>query len=611
MRLGLLGPLAISDGQRVVSVGGGQVRALLILLLLRRNEMVSVDGIVDALWGDEPPKTAAQVVRVYVGQLRKAIEPGRTSAECRRLVTVGAGYSMVVGDDELDITRFERLQLEGNQLLRAGRLDEARESLAEALACWRGSPLEDVAYETFAQAEIARLEELRASALEDRFEVELGLGHAGRVAADLAKHLDAHPYRERPRAQLMLARYRTGRQADALETYREGRQLLARELGIEPSPMLRDLEARILRHDPELQAPSEARPVEARDRRGPRARLRPLGVGAALTVLLAGVVAAAVFLASGGSSASPKRIAPRVALVVEGAPGMREQPPVTAEAIAGVRDAHRVQGLRTRVLWTTGSGYAHRLDAAAGSSDLVVVGATPRLATVAASARRHPRTRFLLEEPTSGDPLFAGARNVTGLDFDNRQLGYMAGYLAALAAAPRRTVSAVAGDRTPSVDALVDGFRAGAVAARPGERVLVDYTRTFVDQQRCEQAADRQIAQGSSVVFDVAGECGFGALQAAATNGVWGIGVDSDLSYLGPHILASAVKHSDRAILNAVDLFSQGRLPAGGDIHLGLASDSIGLVGINDRVPDAVRAKLERVLERARASDQFGDAPAP
>src|SRR5262245_37265850 len=210
MRFGLLGPLAISGRQQVVPEGAGRARAVLILLLLHRNEVVSLDAIVDALWGDQPPRTATRVVRVYVAQLRRALEPGRASGEYRLLVTNGSGYSMRVADDELDVARFERLQLEGSRLLQAGRLHDARDTLCQALALWRGSALQDVAYEEFAQPEIARLEELRASALEDRFEVELELGHAGRLIADLETHLGAHPYRERPRAQLMLALYRAG-----------------------------------------------------------------------------------------------------------------------------------------------------------------------------------------------------------------------------------------------------------------------------------------------------------------------------------------------------------------------------------------------------------------
>jgi basic membrane protein A len=190
------------------------------------------------------------------------------------------------------------------------------------------------------------------------------------------------------------------------------------------------------------------------------------------------------------------------------------------------------------------------------------------------------------------------------MKFDDREDGYLAGYLAALMTKPRGTVSAVGGQKTPSVERLIAGFKMGAKRAHPSGRVLVGYTDTFVDQSACERVANSQIQSGSSVVFDVAGYCGFGALQAAGIRGVWGIGVDDDLSYLGPHILASAVKRGDRAVELAVRLFLSGTLPGGRDVHLGLGSDSIGLVGISGRVPPAARAKLEQVASALRARDQ-------
>ncbi len=202
----------------------------------------------------------------------------------------------------------------------------------------------------------------------------------------------------------------------------------------------------------------------------------------------------------------------------------------------------------------------------------------------------------------------AGQQNVTGVKFADREDGYLGGYLAGLMARGDDAVSAVGGKRTEAVRDLIGGFTAGARHARPGIRVLVDYAGTFVSQTRCEAAANRQIGRRSAVVFDVAGTCGFGALEAARIRGVWGLGVDNDLSYLGPEILGSVVKQIDRATQLAVTLFASGQLPGGQDLRLDLASDSIGLVGINDRVPPAVRAKVEKVAARLRARDQARDA---
>ena len=155
-----------------------------------------------------------------------------------------------------------------------------------------------------------------------------------------------------------------------------------------------------------------------------------------------------------------------------------------------------------------------------------------------------------------------------------------------------------------SVRELIAGFKAGARRARPGIRVFVDYSNTFKEQSPCERLANRQIDRGSAVVFDAAGSCGFGAMAAAGIRGVWGLGVDSDMQFVNSQILASVVKHFDRATQQAVTLFAAGRLPGGRDLSLDLSSGSIGLVGINSRVPQAVRVKVEKVAAELRARDQ-------
>ena len=238
----ILGPLEVSSDGETVDLGGRKQRTLLAMLLVEANRVVAQERLIEALWEDEPPETAAKGVQVYVSQLRKAL--GK-----ERLETRSPGYLLRVEPDEVDALRFERLRDQG-------RLDEA-------LALWRGSPLSDFAYQRFARAEIARLEELRLGCLESRIErdLERGLHHA--VVGELETLVAAHPLREGLRRLLMLALYRCGRQAEALDAYQRGRDALVEELGIEPGRSLRDLQQAILNQDPGLDAPLGEPPTAA------------------------------------------------------------------------------------------------------------------------------------------------------------------------------------------------------------------------------------------------------------------------------------------------------------------------------------------------------------
>ncbi|HSI79720.1 MAG TPA: BTAD domain-containing putative transcriptional regulator [Solirubrobacterales bacterium] len=233
-----------------MSVGPPQQRAVLALLLLNANEVVSRDRIIDELWGADPPATAAKLVQLYVSRLRKAIASDPAAAG-DVVVTRTPGYLLQVDPDQLDLDRFERLVAEGRRALREGRHREADERLREALALWRGPPLADFTFELFAEVEIGRLEELRLEALEDRIEADLALGR-GDLVGELESLIARHPLREKLRGQLMLALYRSGRQSEALEAYRDTRGTLVDEVGVEPGPDLRRLERAILAQDPAL-----------------------------------------------------------------------------------------------------------------------------------------------------------------------------------------------------------------------------------------------------------------------------------------------------------------------------------------------------------------------
>ena len=246
----LLGPLEVRDDGRRVPLGGIRQRSVLALLLLDANRVVPADRIADELWGDDPPATAATAVQVYVSRLRKAL--GASAIETRE-----PGYLLEASPATLDLLRFEAQAAEGRRLIASGDLAGGAALLHDALAAWRGPALVDLVREPFATQAADRLEELRLAALEDRIEADLALGRHAEVLEELHALVTANPLREGPRSQLMLALYRAGRQAEALEVYREGRQALVDALAIEPGAELRRLELAILAQDPALDlAPS-------------------------------------------------------------------------------------------------------------------------------------------------------------------------------------------------------------------------------------------------------------------------------------------------------------------------------------------------------------------
>jgi DNA-binding SARP family transcriptional activator len=246
--------------------------------VLRAGKVVSRDQLIDDLWHGEPPAAAETTLRAHVSRLRSALGGSR-------LLSRAPGYMLVLGQDELDAARCERLLAEGRDALAQGQAGEAAERLRSALALWRGSALADVAYEPFAQGEIARLEELRLAVLEERIECDLALARHADLVGELEAFVAEHPLRERPRGQLMLALYRSGRQAEALESYHQARRVLTDELGLEPSEALRGLQKAILAQDPALEPPSrrEAEAVQGAGGPGPfvgrERELRELLVG--------------------------------------------------------------------------------------------------------------------------------------------------------------------------------------------------------------------------------------------------------------------------------------------------------------------------------------------
>jgi DNA-binding SARP family transcriptional activator/outer membrane protein assembly factor BamB len=282
---GVLGPLRVVAGGRELSIASAKQRALLAALLLGRGRVVSVNALIDDLWGPTPPVSAEHLVQVYVSGLRARLRPSRLDD---RLLTEAPGYRFVVRDGELDAERFEQL---------VSSPEPGGAALAEALALCRGDVLADVALEGVAASEARRLDELCLSAYERRLEAELEGGSSAHLIAELERLVATHPYRERFARLLMSALYRAGRQADALAVYRETRQKLVEELGIEPGRALRDLESAILRQDPALDDLPQPEPSSD----GARRRRRwYLAAGA-----LAAAVAVAVALLELNAGASP------------------------------------------------------------------------------------------------------------------------------------------------------------------------------------------------------------------------------------------------------------------------------------------------------------------
>jgi len=304
----LLGPLEIAIDGRTVELPRRKQRLLLTLLLLRREEVVSTVQLVEQLWGDNPPKAAVGSLRNLVSELRKLL--GSEVVHTR-----AAGYSLGVEPESVDVHRFEQLVADQT---REERAEGRAQRLREALALWRGPPLSEFGAEPFAQVEIARLEELRMVAREELIEAELELGQHTKLVGELEVLVSEQPLRERLRAQLMIALYRSGRQAEALAAYRDARRMLADELGLEPSEDLQQLERAILRQDPALTGPASTRRTRTVSRTPPAPavtprRLRPLRLGIALgaVVVVAGAAAITVVLrdSSGDVAVVPNSVA--------------------------------------------------------------------------------------------------------------------------------------------------------------------------------------------------------------------------------------------------------------------------------------------------------------
>lgn len=370
LRYLILGPLEVREGETEVALRGGQQRKLLAILLLHAGEAVSTDRLIEELWQGKPPSTAAKALQGYVSSLRKQL--GQETVE-----TVGAGYRLDVAPEQIDAGRFEELLAEARRLERAPAAAKVR----EALALWRGPALADFAYDDFAQHEIERLQELRLSCIERRIDLELALGHHDDLVPELEALVHAHPLRERLRGHLMVALYRSGRQAEALDAYRAARTVLRDELGLEPSEDLQALQRAILDHDASLAAPQRvdlpSAPVGTR-RLSAGSRLRhPLAAIAVGSAILLGTAAVLVLsLRSHNVSAIvvPPNSVARINAAgtgVESFVGVGRGPTAIAVGAGGVWVANAEEGSVTRLAPATGK-FVATIGTGAEVSDVAV-----------------------------------------------------------------------------------------------------------------------------------------------------------------------------------------------------------------------------------------------
>ena len=309
--------------------------ALLALLLLNARQEVSRDRLIDELWGEDPPPTAAKIVQNYVSHLRRELGEGDPAGG--PLVTTSRGYVLELADGELDVERFEALLEQGQGALASGDAAQASELLRAALALWRGPPLADFADHEFAQAAIRRLDERRLVALESRIEADLACGRHAEVMAELRELVESNPLRERLRGQLMLALYRSGRQAEALEVFQDTRRVLAEEVGIEPGAQLKRLQEAILAQEPSLRPDQVARLDAPQQPRSPNRR-RSLLIAALAALVVGGGVTALLALGTGDEP-------PRSALPAgDSVALLNARTGRLVEAVPGGSDSHQRRG---------------------------------------------------------------------------------------------------------------------------------------------------------------------------------------------------------------------------------------------------------------------------
>jgi DNA-binding SARP family transcriptional activator/basic membrane lipoprotein Med (substrate-binding protein (PBP1-ABC) superfamily) len=614
----VLGPLHAEAGETAVELGGRKQRAVLAALLLRAGEVVPDDRLIDDVWGEQPPAAVGHSLEAYVSNLRRVLAPHGVAFERR-----GGGYRLDLGPASLDARVFETLVEQAASALAAGDRKEAARAAGEALSLWRGPVLAGTPLHRDGRAEVERLEELRARAFEIRVDADLALGRHADVVAELGSAVEADPYRQRLVAQLMLALYRTGRHAEALDVYERTRRALDSDLGLQPSEDLQRLAGQIVRQEPELRAPAGT--IQAREE--PRSKRRRRVSALAVVLLLAAGAISLGLVAFGGAAAShegPVRVA-LIRMWDPGGPGGGDDAG-WKPFVDGLLAAERTYGIETEIVdlfprRPIDGGFAQGSPAdvrrlserlKSGDFDLVLWPQGLTGPNFFAVVPENPDTRFAFLDFCCVRDVGADSENATTMTLQADQGAHLAGYLSGLmetrrsrAAHRGHTFSMILGDPVFDQEQVYgQGFLAGVHRALPGATVLTDYSYEYDDRSTCESIANQQIDAGSHVVFAVAGECGIGALAAAGIRGAWAVGGDEDRAELGSHVLASVTKRFDRLTELSVSWYLEGRLPAGEDLELGLAEDAVALVSISPQVPLTIRRKVAQEATLLRAKDE-------
>jgi DNA-binding SARP family transcriptional activator len=499
------------EGDRHVALPRGRARSLLGLLALRAGEVVSSDRLIDQLWGQAPPPTATKALHGLVSTLRKRLQPRDDGKTPPVLETHAPGYLLAIDRDQVDANRFRRLVAEAMQAPVATKAAWLR----DALGLWRGPALDEFAYEPFAQAAIAELEELRLATLEERVEADLALGRHAELVAELEGLVAEHPLRERLRAQLMLTLYRCGRQVDALELYRVTRELLVDELGIEPGPALQQLEQAILAQDPSLELPQpNDRTLTAEDVVQPSAG-RWLAAGRrTVTVVFADLSGSA------GTQATVLADPEAVRLVVM-------QAYKAAVEVLG-RHGATVEGFIGDVIVAVfGVPVAHEDDALRALRAGLAL--RERLAAVNAEAERAHGVRLAARigistgEVVVGDPTSGGASTSGPPVALAARLQQAAGDGEVLLGEPTRRLVGDAAVLEPATRAVVDRLGGSGIAWRLVDvlqiRASVPPDSPYVGRrdelERLRGAFDRSVQEGRATLITVIGEAGVGKSRLA------------------------------------------------------------------------------------------------
>jgi basic membrane protein A len=279
-------------------------------------------------------------------------------------------------------------------------------------------------------------------------------------------------------------------------------------------------------------------------------------------------------------------------------------------AYVGLLKAQKDLGVQTRVVQSASpADYIPNLSKLAQQGYNLVIGVGfTEIDALKAVAKQFPKTHFAIVDVSNADE--GGLKNVQGLLFKEQEAGYLAGYAAGLAAKERggKAVSSVGGEKQPPVDRYIAGFQAGAKAADPGIKTLNGYSQDFENQAKCKEVALNQIAAGSVVVFQVAGGCGLGALDAANEKGVWGVGVDADQSFLGPYVLTSALKRVDTSVYDSIRDAQAGKFKGGTDSVYGLDVGGVGIGRFSTKTPAGIAAKVA-LIKRQIASGKITNIP--